>query len=186
VDRGNMEQELLSRVKPETLELNELNEIHFRKWVEGDPLDLRVISRIIVQIGEDLQDLERYLSMGLEAVVRDRTLRKAFERTLQTLIEGCIDLLRHIVSGLGLGVAEYYRDYVEIARRSGVVSKETVEKLLVLIPVRQALIHRYRDVDYEKLWRDARTAVDTASRLLEEVRSYLKTLEHINRSSLLC
>jgi len=118
------------------------------------------------------------LSRGLEAVVEDKTLRKAFERTLQTLIGGCIDLLRHIVSGLSLGVAEYYRDYVEIAKRSGAISEETAEKLLELIPVRHVLIHRYRDIDYVKLWRNAQTAIEAASRLLEEVRRYLKTVEH--------
>jgi len=178
VDRDNMEQKLLERIAPEVLEVNELSWIHFRKWVEGDPLDPRIVNRIVAQIGEDLRDLEQYLSMGLEAVVRDRTLRKAFERTLQTLIEGCIDLLRHIASGLGLGVAEYYRDYVEIAKRNGVVSGETAEKLLGLIPVRHALVGGYRDVDHTKLWRDAQTAAEAASRLLEEVRRYLKTVEH--------
>jgi len=178
VDRDNVEQKLLERIALEVLEVNELSGIHFRKWVEGDPLDPRIVNSIVAQIGEDLRDLEQYLSMGLEAVVEDRTLRKAFERTLQTLIEGCIDLLRRTVSGLGLGVAEYYRDYVEIAKRSGVVSGETAEKLLELIPVRHALVHGYRDVDYAKLWRDAQTAVETASRLLEEVRRYLKTVEH--------
>ena len=181
VDRDDTERRLLERVEPETLELSELSEVHFRKWVEGNPLDYRVVSRIVTQIQEDIRDLEEYLSRGLEAVVGDKTLRKAFERTLQTLIEGCIDLLRHIVSGLSLGVAEYYRDYVEIARRSGVISGETAEKLLELIPVRHALVHRYRDVDYVKLWGEARVAVETASRLLEEVRRYLKTLEHTSK-----
>jgi len=178
VDRDDTERRLLERVDPETLELSELSEVHFRKWVEGNPLDYRVMSRIVTQIQEDIRDLEEYLSRGLEAVVRDKTLRKAFERTLQTLIGGCIDLLRHIVSGLSLGVAEYYRDYVEIAERSGVISWETAEKLLELIPVRHVLIHRYRDIDYAKLWRNAQTAIEAASRLLEEVRRYLKTVEH--------
>lgn len=181
VDRDNTEQKLLNQIKPETLELNELSEIHLRKWVEGDPLDLRIMNRIITQIQEDVQDLKRYLSKGLEGVMRDKTLRKAFERTLQTAIEGCMDLLRHIVSGLSLGVAEYYRDYVEIAKRNGVISEETAEKLLGLIPVRHALVHRYRNIDYTKLWRDAQTTVEAGSKLLEEVRGYLKTLEHATR-----
>jgi len=181
VDRDDAEQKLLNRVDSETLELNELSEIHFRKWVEGDPLDPRIVNRIVAQTREDLQDLEHYLNMGLEAVVRDKTLRKALERTLQTLIEGCIDLLRHIVSGLSLGVAEYYRDYVEIAERSGVISEETAEKLLKLIPASHGLVHRYRDTDYTKLWRDAQTAVEAAPKLLEEVRRYLKALNQASK-----
>lgn len=53
-------------------------------------------------------------------------------------------LLRHIVSGLGLGVAEYYPDYIEICRRRGIISNEVAEKILELIPVRHMLVHRYR------------------------------------------
>jgi len=132
----------------------------------------------VTQIGEDLRDLEQYLSIGLEAIVRDKTLRKAFERTLQTLIEECIDLLHHTVSGLSLGVVEYYRDYVEIAERNGVISGETAEKLLELIPIRHVLVYRHRDIDYAKLRRNAQTTIEVASRLLEGVRRYLKTVEH--------
>jgi len=35
VDRGGEGQRLLAGVGPETLELNELSEIHFARWVEG-------------------------------------------------------------------------------------------------------------------------------------------------------
>ena len=174
VDRGGEERRLAGRVEPETLELNELSRVHFMEWLEGNPLDHRVIGRIVAQIREDVEDLRYYLGRGLEAVRGDRVLRRAFERTLQTAIEGCIDLLRHIVSGLGLGVAEYYRDYVEISRRRGVVSGEVADKLLELIPVRHALVHRYREVDYARLWGAAQAIVELAPRLLDEVRRYLR------------
>lgn len=177
VDRDNETQKLVSKIEPEILELNELREIHFVKWVEENPLDFRVIERIVSQIQEDIEDLRCYLARGLEVILSDRTLRKAFERTLHTAIEGCIDLLRHLVSGLGLGVAEYYRDYVEICRRRGVISNEIAEKLLELIPVRHMLVHRYRELDYTKLWRDAQTIIEVAPKLIEEVRRYLRTLK---------
>ena len=177
VDRDNRERDLLKKIKPETQELNELIHTHLAKWIEGNPLDARLIARIVAQIQEDLEDLYRYIDKGLEAVVSDRTLRKAFERTIQTAIEGCIDLLRHLVGELNLGVAEYYRDYVEISRARGVISSEVAEKLLELIPTRHQLVHRYREVNYRKLWRDAQTLVEIAPKLIEEVRIYLKTLK---------
>lgn len=60
-----------------------------------------------------------------------------------------------MVSGLSLGVAEYYRDYVEICKRRRVISSEIAGKLLELIPIGHMLVHRYRGVDYLKLWRAA-------------------------------
>ena len=177
VDRSGWVQRLLSKIEPEVQELNELGEAHFAKWLEGNPLDPRVVWRIVAQILEDVNDLKGYLGRGLEAVTSDRTLRKAFERTLQTAIEGCIDLLRHLVSGLNLGVAEYYRDYVEIPKSRGIISGEVAEKLLELIPTRHALVHRYREISYERLWRDAQIVAEIAPKLVEEVRKYLKTLK---------
>jgi len=174
IDRGGEEEKLLRKVEPDALEVGELSEVHFAKWLEGSALDPRVVERIVAQVKEDVEDLRSYLSKGMEAVASDRTLRKAFERTLQTAVEGCVDLLRHVVSGLGLGVAEYYRDYVEICRAKGVVSSEVAEKLLELVPVRHALVHRYREVDYAKLWRAAQAVVEVAPRLVEEVRKYLE------------
>jgi len=174
VDRGGEGWRLASRVGPETLELNELSEVLFMSWLRGDPLDHRVIMRIVQQVEEDVEDLRSLLARGPEAVTGDRVLRRAFERVLQTAIEGCVDLLRHVVSGLGLGVAEYYRDYVEICRERGVVSSGVAEKLLELMPVRHALLHRYREVDYAALWGAAQMVVELAPRLVEEVRRYLE------------
>lgn len=91
MDRNNEKQKLLSKVKPETIELNELGKIHIMKWIKENTLDLKVIWRIVLQIQEDVEDLKHCLSRGLEKVSSDKILRKAFERTLQTAIEGCID-----------------------------------------------------------------------------------------------
>jgi len=50
VDRGGVVEKLLGRVGLEVLELGGLSEIHFAKWVEGNPLDPRVIGRILSQV----------------------------------------------------------------------------------------------------------------------------------------
>lgn len=84
IDRSGEEEKLLSRVGLETLELNELSEVSFEEWVKRNPLDPRIIGRIVAQIEEDVEDLKNYLSMSLEVVLGNRTMRKAFERTPQT------------------------------------------------------------------------------------------------------
>ena len=109
-----------------------------------------------------------------EDLRHDKPLRKAFERTIHTSIEGVIDLLRHIISGLNLGIVEYYRDYVEISREKGVISNETAESLLELIPTRDMLIHRYRELDYSKLLDDAKKIVETWPKLQQEIKEYLR------------
>ena len=87
------------------------------------------------------------------------------------------DLLRHIIAGLDLGVAAYYKDYVEIPERAGIISSETANKLKSLIPIRHLLVHRYRRLNYEELWKLAREAAEAARTLVSEVKAYLKRCE---------
>lgn len=77
IDRSGEEEKLLSRVGLETLELNELSEVSFEEWVKRNPPDPRIIGRIVAQIEEDVEDLKNYLSMSLEVVLGNRTMRKA-------------------------------------------------------------------------------------------------------------
>jgi uncharacterized protein YutE (UPF0331/DUF86 family)/predicted nucleotidyltransferase len=173
LDREAHEEDLKNKLELETIDLIEDERAGFYAWVKGNPLDEALIKRIITQLCEDVEDLEAFLKRDIGDVKLDKNLRKAFERTMQTSIEGSIDLLRHIISGLNLGVAEYYKDYVEICKEKGVIGVETAERMLELIPTRHILVHRYT-IDLQKLWLDAKILVETIPKLREEVRNYLK------------
>ena len=98
---------------PSSSEITEVAELErtssSKSWLRGDPIDILVIRDIISRIIEDKGDLQELIEMGYDKVMKDKWLRKAFERTLQTLIEGMMDLLRHIVAGLNLGIANTMR-----------------------------------------------------------------------------
>ncbi|MEN2974188.1 MAG: DUF86 domain-containing protein [Candidatus Caldarchaeales archaeon] len=179
MDRGTYEEELRKGFESEIVEVAECERSSFYTWLKGSPLDESTIRRILIQLNEDVEDLETLLSKGLDEMLQDRYLTKAFERVMQTSIKGVIDLLRHIISGLNLGIAEYYKDYVEICRDKRVISHEMAEKILELIPLRHSLVHRYRELNYEKLWNSANTIVEIIPRLREEIRDYLKR-ENVN------
>ncbi len=176
LDREAYEEKLRSELEPEIVDLNENERAGFYAWLKGNPLDESVLKRIITQLSEDVNDLEYFLERDFDEIRLDKNLRKAFERGMQTSIEGAIDLLRHIISGLNLGVAEYYKDYVEICREKGVIGAETAEKLLELIPTRHKLVHRYREIDHQKLWNEAKMVTETMPKLQDEVRNYLRRI----------
>ncbi|MCC6030953.1 MAG: DUF86 domain-containing protein [Desulfurococcales archaeon] len=171
INRGVNIHDLISR---ETIEVRELENTMSRKWASKDPLDIEVIRDIIARVNEDSKDLREMFEMGLDKIVSDKHLKRSFERVLQTLIEGLIDLLRHVVAGLNLGVASYYKDYVDIAERNNIISRDVAESLRRLIPVRHMLVHRYRILDYRKLWILAEEAAETADRLVDEVIRFIR------------
>ena len=149
----------------ELVEVRYLESLATQHWLKGDPLDLERLRRIESRIYEDAEDLKELLSKGLNEVLADKHLRKSFERTLQTLIEGMLDLLRHLSSGLNLGIAAYYRDYVELCVKAGLISRRVGDAIASLIPLRHALVHGYRNLNYEELWRRAEEAIRTAEEL---------------------
>ena len=166
INRGVNINDLIPR---ETIEVRELENIMSRKWASKDPLDIEVIRDIIARINEDSKDLREMLETCLDKIVSNKHLKRSFERVLQTLIEGLIDLLRHVVAGLNLGVASYYKDYVDIAERNNIISRDVAESLRRLMPVRHMLVYRYKILDYRKLWILAEEAAETADRLVDEV-----------------
>ena len=174
VNRGVSLQKL---VPHEVIEVREVERRVAESWLRGNPLDAEVLRDVVARIHEDASDLEEVLGMGFERVVGDKHLRRSFERVFQTLLEGCIDLLRHVIAGLDLGVVTYYKDYVEIAERAGIISSETANKLKSLIPIRHLLVHRYRRLNYEELWKLAREAVEAARTLVSEAKASLKRYE---------
>jgi len=173
LDRGRTLEKLKEEIGSETVDLLENERASFQTWL-SNPIDETLLKRIFTQLSEDVEDLKDFLEKDLEEVRLDKNLRKAFERTMQTSIEGAIDLLRHVISGLNLGVVEYYKDYFEISRGKGVISTESAESLLKLIPIRHALVHGYREINYQRLWFEARKMVEIIPKLQEEVRRYLQ------------
>ena len=166
---------LNSLIPLETIEVYELEHTSStRSWLRGNPIDFIVVRDVISRIIEDVGDLNELLQFGYEKVINNKHMRKSFERTLQTLIESMLDLLRHIVAGLNLGIAAYYRDYVDLARNGGIISNEIASYLKNLIPIRHTLVHRYRRLNYKELWKEAYTILDVASKLVDEVREFLK------------
>jgi len=166
---------LLGEFSSDVVEVLDLERQDFVRWLRSsDPIDESVIKSVIVQVEGDVGYLRRLLgTKGVREVVESEDLRRAFERALHLAIEGIVDLLRNVVSGFSLGVAEYYRDYVEIAKRNNVISRESAENLVGLLDLRYRLIHRYRGLNYSEMLERAKSLIDLWSNVLREVKRYL-------------
>lgn len=167
LNRG-LEASLILPNTSELLEVYELEEATSKTWLERDPLDPRILREIIARIREDLQDLRELQAFRYDDVVENKHLRKSFEKTMHTLIESILDLLRHIVAGLNLGTPSYYRDYVDYVEKAGIISRDTASQIRELIPIRHILVHRYRDARFKELWTISRKLSTAADKLLNE------------------
>jgi len=164
----------------ELIEVYELEEASSKTWLERDPLDPRILREIIARIREDLQDLCELQAFRYDDVVGNKHLKKSFERTMHTLIESILDLLRHIVAGLNLGTPSYYRDYIDYVEKTGIISRDTAGQIRELIPIRHILVHRYRDARFEELWTISRKLLTTTENFLNEVMMNLREKHRVD------
>jgi len=74
LDRGSFEAELLRGVPPDFAELSGESVRTFASWLRGNPLDEVVISRIVSQVSEDVEDLKDLLERKRDQVFGDSCL----------------------------------------------------------------------------------------------------------------
>ncbi len=167
---------VLDTIPLDAIEVLSLEKEDFYSWLKAsNSIDENVLRSIIAQVEEDVRYLERALKVrSPKAILEDEDFRRAFERALHTAIEGIIDILRHMISRLSLGIAEVYRDYVEISRRKNLISLHSAEELVGFIELRHRLVHRYRGLDYSEVWEKAKALIDLWPKILKDVRAYLQ------------
>lgn len=127
-----------------------------------DPMSLNadLINRRIVALKEEVRYLKtRLLTKPLDNIIGNDDLRRAFERSVEISVEAMLDVCKHVVAALGLGVAETYSDYVRNLLAKDIMPHELGESLLKLVRWRNIIVHRYLEIDYTKLYKDASSLV---------------------------
>ncbi len=173
VDRGLLSR-LIFEVPDDYFELKELLKESMGSWLKEESIDLELIISIIAQVEEDVEILEE-LFKRLSEVFKDPLLKRAFERSLHTAIEGALDILRHIVSRVAPGSFETYKELVDSSKKIGVIGDDVAKVLKDLVDARHLLIHRYRGIT-DVFLKDCLEKVLSIWRpLRESIKTYLKS-----------
>ncbi len=153
--------------------------IELKMWSTLD-LDPRLDITVIVSRVEEVRRNVRFLKEKI-LVKRPDELDYgeilALERAVHRIIEAMLDICRHVVSVYSLGLAESYGQYPRKLAQAGLMSRELAEKLSKLIGLRNILVHRYLEIDLDKL-------CDTAREIVEEIADeFIKWVERLVSTS---
>lgn len=83
----------------------------------------------------------------LEHAPSDAIPLVAAERLLQILIEECLNIGNHIISGLNLERADTYKEIFVRLQQKGVISQEIGKQLIAFASFRNRLVHLYWRVE---------------------------------------
>lgn len=110
-------------------------------------VDKRLIGRKIAQVDDYLKQIKEFSRISLRSYKKDWKTQRIVERTLQILIEVCIDIANHIISDQGMRVPVGYADTFQVLMENGVISRKLSETMEKMAKFRNVVVHQYEKID---------------------------------------
>jgi len=94
---------------------------------------------------------------------------QAVKYSLQEVIEACLDIANHVIASREMDRAEEYSEMFEILGDEDILDEQLADNLSDMAKFRNLLVHRYGDIENEKL----RIILDGE---LGDIRDYLEQI----------
>ncbi len=110
-------------------------------------VDVILIGRKLDELDTYLEQLKEFADISLSKYRKDWKTQRIVERTLQILIELCIDIANHIISDSKMRIPTSYADTFKILTENKIVSKTQYRNLEKMAKFRNVIVHHYEDID---------------------------------------
>lgn len=110
-------------------------------------VDKLLVGRKLAQMDEYLKQIREYARISVQAYESDWKTQRIVERTLQILIETCIDIASHIISDEGLRVPTGYADTFAVLKENKVIGNSLFETMERMTKFRNVIVHQYEKID---------------------------------------
>ncbi|TAL25444.1 MAG: DUF86 domain-containing protein, partial [Nitrospirae bacterium] len=117
--------------------------------MKGDTalVDRLLIGRKIAEMEIYLEQIKELSEISLSAYKRDWKTQRVVERTLQILIELCIDTANHLISDKGMRLPTNYADTFKVLMENGVITKNLFRTMEKMAKFRNVIVHQYEKID---------------------------------------
>ena len=110
-------------------------------------VDQLLIGRKLAQVDSYLGQMREFSKISFTAYKNDWKTQRIVERTLQILIEVCVDIANHIISDQGMRLPTGYADTFEVLKEAKVISKRLGETMETMAKFRNVVVHQYEKID---------------------------------------
>ena len=174
VDKGFYERELCERLYTKLFDVITFLDSYVKD--SFNPLRREVLARKLMALDEEVGVLKTHiLSRTMAQVAEDPVAKRVLRDSLSVAIESAMDVCKHVVASMKLGVVREYKDFPLKLAEAGLMRRELAEELADFAKLRNIIVHRYVELDYALLYGKAKEFVDSVSpalrRQVEEFRS---------------
>ena len=109
-------------------------------------VDKLLIGRKLVEIETYLNQVREFSKISVAVYKSDWKTQRIIERTLQILIEVCIDIANHIISDKRMRLPTGYADTFQVLMENKVIGKDLFRSMDKMARFRNVVVHQYEKI----------------------------------------
>ena len=112
-------------------------------------VDEKLILRKLTELELYTSQIETFQSISAEDYRNDWKSQRIIERTLQMMIETCVDIAGHVISDSRFRIPESYADSFRVLSENNIIASELCQTMEQISKFRNIIVHHYDRVDAE-------------------------------------
>lgn len=137
-------------------------------------INIEKIKQRITEIKENLEKIKKYSSLPDSEFWGDERNILSIKHLLLESIEACGNICVHICAKKLFRAPSSFAECFENLYKAKVINEDLSSKLRNMARFRNILVHRYWDINDEKILEYARKNLDDFNKFLEAIVKYLK------------
>ncbi len=110
-------------------------------------VDKLLLGRKLAQMETYVGQIREYSKISITAYKNDWKIQRIVERTLQMLIELCIDIANHLISDKGVRLPTGYADTFKVIMENRIISKTLFKTMEKMAKFRNVVVHQYEKIE---------------------------------------
>jgi uncharacterized protein YutE (UPF0331/DUF86 family) len=144
-------------------------------------INLESLKKRISEIKENNEKIKKYASIPDSEFWEDERNLLAIKHLLFQSIEACGSICTHVLAKKFFKSSSSFPECFESLYNSKVISKVLSEKLRKMARFRNILVHRYWEIEDEKILGYARNNLEDFDQFLESIIDYLGIKQHLEK-----
>lgn len=112
-------------------------------------VDKNVVLRKLSELEIYVAQVKEFSNITLQQYKADWKTQRIIERTLQMIIETCVDVANHIISDSDMRPPKTYADTFRVLSENEILGTKLFTVLEKMVKFRNIVVHQYEEVDAE-------------------------------------
>ena len=112
-------------------------------------VDKALVLRKLSELEEYLNQIREYSNITVSDYSKGWKTQRIVERTLQMVIETCVDIAGHIISDQGFRIPKSYADAFRVLHEENILDTKLFDTMEKIAKFRNIVVHHYDKVDPE-------------------------------------